>query len=222
MSDPRGDPLARRAAELLRRDEGGADERAIERIIAALRESANGGRDTPTELASDPDSHPTVVPAAGSQPKRRFSLTGWPALAAAVLIFALGLGAGALLLSPRDTRSVETAANSAREVAPVSQASDASNAEPRLVEFVLVAPRAARVSLVGEFNGWDASATPMRHTERGDGTWSVSVPLGAGRHVYAFVIDNSTWIPDPQAPLAPEQWYGERNSVVVVSGGPRS
>ena len=219
MSDPRGDPLARRAAELLRRDEAGADERAIERVIAALRESANG--DTPTELVSDPDAHPVVVSAA-VPPRRRFSLTGWPALAAAVLIFALGLGAGALLLSPRDTRTVEPAMNASREISDAARTSNAASSEPRLVEFVLVAPRAARVSLVGEFNGWDASATPMRHAERGDGTWSVSVPLGAGRHVYAFVIDNSTWVPDPQAPLAPEQWYGERNSVVVVSGGPRS
>jgi len=203
----------------LRRDEAGADERAIERVIAALRASANG--DTPTELVSDPDAHPVVLSAA-VPPRRRFSLTGWPALAAAVLIFALGLGAGALLLSPRDTRTVEPAMNASREISDAARTSNAASSEPRLVEFVLVAPRAARVSLVGEFNGWDASATPMRHSVRGDGTWSVSVPLGAGRHVYAFVIDNSTWIPDPQAPLAPEQWYGERNSVVVVSGGPRS
>src|SRR5262245_58223024 len=100
MSDPRGDPLARRAAELLRRDEGEADERAIERVIAALRESGIG--DTPTELVSNPDAHPVVVPVPSAA--RRFSLTGWPALAAAAaLIFALGLGAGALLLSPRGT-----------------------------------------------------------------------------------------------------------------------
>jgi hypothetical protein len=215
MSDPRGDPLARRAAEVLRREQ--TDERAIERVMAALRERANG--DAPEDVDVDhvtPSVAEPAIRAAG-----RFSLTTWPALAAAAVIFAIGLGVGAAFLAPRATRAIN-ADGATREAAPVSEAAHAAGGQSQLVEFVLVAPRAARVSLVGEFNGWDASATPMRHAERGDGTWSVSVPLGAGRHVYAFVIDNSTWVPDPQAPLAPEQWYGERNSVVVVSGGPRS
>ena len=93
----------------------------------------------------------------------------------------------------------------------------------RPVEFVFVAPSARNVSLVGDFNGWDASATPMRRTD-GRTTWSVAVQLPAGRHVYAFVVDGDAWVADPQAPLAPEQWYGQRNSVVVVaaSGDRRS
>ena len=216
MSDPRGDPLARRAAEVLRREQ--ADERAIERVMAALRERANG--DAPEDVDVDHVTPSVAEPAIPAT--RRFSLTTWPALAAAVVVFAIGLGVGAAFLAPRRTRGNVTADAAARDVARVSETANAVDGQSQLVEFVLVAPRAARVSLVGEFNGWDASATPMRHSQRGDGTWSVSVPLGAGRHVYAFVIDNSTWVPDPQAPLAPEQWYGERNSVVVVSGGPRS
>jgi len=86
----------------------------------------------------------------------------------------------------------------------------------RPVEFVFVAPTARNVSLVGDFNGWDAKATPMRRTD-GRTTWSVAVPLPAGRHVYAFVVDGDAWVADPQAPLAPEQWYGQRNSVVIVA-----
>jgi hypothetical protein len=60
----------------------------------------------------------------------------------------------------------------------------------------------------------------MRRTD-GRATWSVSVPLAAGRHVYAFVVDGNDWVTDPQAPLSPEQWYGQRNSVVVVPVGDR-
>jgi hypothetical protein len=143
------------------------------------------------------------------RPRRTLLLTPLAALAAAGLIFAIGIGTGALLLRRAGPSSL-AAADSA-----------APSPSGRLVEFVFVAPGATRVSLVGEFNGWDAAATPMRAAS-GRGTWSVSVPLSEGRHVYAFVVDDSTWVTDPQAPLSPEKWYGERNSVVVVPGGPRT
>jgi Carbohydrate-binding module 48 (Isoamylase N-terminal domain) len=85
------------------------------------------------------------------------------------------------------------------------------------VKFVLVAPQAARVSLVGDFNRWDPAATPMERTPTG-GTWSVVVPLSAGRHEYAFVVDGKEWVPDPSAPLAPVDGLGAPNSVVLVRG----
>jgi hypothetical protein len=85
------------------------------------------------------------------------------------------------------------------------------------VKFVLVAPQAARVSLVGDFNNWDPAATPMERTPTG-GTWSVVVPLRAGRHEYAFVVDGKQWLPDPSAPLAPVDGFGPPNSVVLVRG----
>jgi hypothetical protein len=85
------------------------------------------------------------------------------------------------------------------------------------VKFVLVAPQAARVSLVGNFNRWDPAATPMQRTPTG-GTWSVVVPLSAGRHEYAFVVDGKQWLPDPAAPLAPVDGFGTPNSVVLVRG----
>ena len=86
---------------------------------------------------------------------------------------------------------------------------------PGEVKFVLVAPQAARVSLVGDFNRWDPAATPMQRTPTG-GTWSVVVPLSAGRHEYAFVVDGKQWLPDPSAPLAPVDGLGAPNSVVLV------
>jgi hypothetical protein len=128
----------------------------------------------------------------------------WIAFAAAAVAFAAGIGTG------------RTMAHSS----PPSTALRADSVE-RHVEFVFVAPTARNVSLVGDFNGWDATATPMRRTD-GRTTWSVSVPLAAGRHVYAFVVDGNAWVTDPQAPLSPEQWYGQRNSVVVEPVGDRS
>lgn len=89
-------------------------------------------------------------------------------------------------------------------------------AEPQWVRFVFMAPGAARVSLVGDFNGWDDSATPL-HPTTADGVWTVSVPLDAGRHEYAFVVDGTEWQPDPAAPLAPRGDFGAPNSVVTVA-----
>jgi hypothetical protein len=215
MSEGRGDPLARRAAELLRQEP--ANEKGLETVLAALRaEAANGGPARSEGSAAGP-AEQQIVRRYAPQDDRVVRLTPLVALAAAALIFVVGLGAGAVLLGRR--AKLTSAVASADAVAPRTPA--------RVVEFVFVAPAASRVSLVGEFNGWDAKATPMR-VVAGRGTWSVSVPLSEGRHVYAFVVDDSTWVPDPQAPLSPEQWYGERNSVMVVppatpaAGGPRT
>lgn len=54
------------------------------------------------------------------------------------------------------------------------------------VAFVVLAPNARRVSVVGDFNFWDARRHPMR--VRGNGFWELFVPhAGAGDH-YKFDI----------------------------------
>jgi hypothetical protein len=88
---------------------------------------------------------------------------------------------------------------------------------PRAVKFVLLAPKAARVSLVGDFNGWDAAANPMT-TQGADGTWTIFVPLQPGLHTYSFVVDGTHFVADPAAPIAPDDGYGHRSSVVLVGG----
>ncbi len=85
-----------------------------------------------------------------------------------------------------------------------------------VVQFVLVAPSAASVSLVGDFNDWDAVTTPMRPVRSGS-IWSVTIPLPAGRHRYAFLVDGSHWLADPSAPRAPDD-FGTPSSVVTVGG----
>jgi len=150
-------------------------------------------------------------------PRRRSPALAWlvwpramwlsPLTAAAAIAVLLGVGAvlGRVLPGPRArTLAVDDRARPGAEVA---------SADERIVRFELAAPGAQRVALVGDFNGWDPAATPML---RSDGSWSVSVPLVRGRHVYAFVVDGSHWVADPAAPLAAEQGFGFRNSVVVV------
>ena len=98
---------------------------------------------------------------------------------------------------------------------PASAPTRAMSDTVRLVRFVLVAPRAGRVALVGDFNAWDAARTPMRPGADGR-VWTVELPVSAGRHLYAFVVDGTRWVVDPAAPLAPEEDFGTRNSVLVV------
>lgn len=86
---------------------------------------------------------------------------------------------------------------------------------PRVIKFVLVAPQAARVSVVGDFNGWDTAATPAQR--QADGSWATFVPLSPGRHVYSFIVDGQ-FVSDPTAPITPADGYGRKNSVMIVGG----
>lgn len=81
------------------------------------------------------------------------------------------------------------------------------------VRFVFVAPGAARVSVVGDFNQWNASAMPMRRL--GDGTWIADVAIDPGSYAYAFVVDGRIEV-DPSAPRANSE-FGE-NSILMVRG----
>jgi 1,4-alpha-glucan branching enzyme len=57
------------------------------------------------------------------------------------------------------------------------------------VRFVVWAPSAQRVSVVGNFNGWDGRTNPMR-VRGGCGVWELFIPnLGAG-DLYKFEIRN--------------------------------
>lgn len=83
-----------------------------------------------------------------------------------------------------------------------------------LVQFVLVAPGAKSVVLVGDFNDWDPAATPLQRTA--GGAWSTALRLHPGRHRYAFVVDGVRWMADPAAPPAPDDDFGSPGSVVTV------
>lgn len=94
--------------------------------------------------------------------------------------------------------------------------SSPSSAQGAGLQFVLVAPRAASVALVGDFNDWDPARTPM-HAARG-GVWATVVPLPPGRYRYAFLVNGAEWRADPGAPTATDDEFGTPSSVVTVGG----
>jgi hypothetical protein len=84
-----------------------------------------------------------------------------------------------------------------------------------LVPFALRAPGARSVSVVGDFNGWDAAAMPLEF-QPGTGAWTGAVRLAPGRYGYSFVVDGRVFVADPAAPRSVGDDFGAPTSVVVV------
>ena len=83
------------------------------------------------------------------------------------------------------------------------------------VQFVLVAPDAHSVSVVGDFNDWGLNDTALAASNH-QGVWSVTAPVPAGVHRYAFVINGKEWVPDPSAPRSSSDDFGMPSSALVV------
>lgn len=96
----------------------------------------------------------------------------------------------------------------------VAQAADTVH----VVRFVFSAPGAQSVALAGDFNGWSRERTPLEEMD-GSGQWSVTVPLPAGRHEYAFVVDGERWVADPFATASRDE-FGQESSVLRVGNEP--
>ena len=84
--------------------------------------------------------------------------------------------------------------------------------EPIVEQFIFKAANARRVALIGDFNRWDPSAKPMERSAGGE-LWSVSLPMMPGRHVYAFMVDDSLMVLDPSAPKARDPDLGVEGSI---------
>ncbi len=84
------------------------------------------------------------------------------------------------------------------------------------VPLVFEARNAKSVVIVGDFNGWDDSKTPMVRYGK-DGPWTATVLAKPGRHVYAFLVDGTTLVADPRAPRAKDLDYGGDASVLMVT-----
>ena len=75
---------------------------------------------------------------------------------------------------------------------------------------------AKNVHVVGEFNGWDLTATPLKKQKNGD--FAITVDLDKGReYLFRYLIDGMIWENDWEADkYAPTPWGDGDNSVVVV------
>lgn len=85
--------------------------------------------------------------------------------------------------------------------------------EPVAVRFEFHDDRTRTVCIVGSFNGWNPTATPMLKT--GAGQWTKELVLSPGIYEYQYVVDGK-WINDPYAVKSTPNPFGGRNSVLVV------
>ena len=89
---------------------------------------------------------------------------------------------------------------------------DAPPAPKVTVTFVFRAPEAGSVAVVGSFNDWDPSRGSMARGS--DGSWTVRVELAPGQYEYQFVVDGSTFVPDPRAIEQRDDGMGGANAVL--------
>ncbi len=130
------------------------------------------------------------------------------AMAATLLV---GLAGGAWLARSSAPLPAEVASQG-----PVLAAAQAlaEREEAQPVRLVCYAPQAEQVSVAGSFNAWDVQGAPMRQV--GDGLFAAELLLPVGRYEYMFVVDGDRWVPDPSAPLAADDGFGQRNSVIEI------
>src|SRR5688500_15111405 len=99
--------------------------------------------------------------------------------------------------------------------APLTTAATPAAAAPAeiYVHFRLDAPDASSVHLAGDFTEWQP-AYELHQSQ--PGVWTVVVPLEAGVHDYAFVIDGETWTPDPLATRVDDGFGGENSRLSLL------
>lgn len=138
-------------------------------------------------------------------------------LAAAGLL--VGFVTGALIYAPRGADVAAPAVAEAPDAGvPVVAASEVRSAvRPVPVPIAFFEARDAKqVAIVGDFNDWQPTASPMKRLGAA-GPWTATVFVTPGRHVYAFLVDGATLVADPRAPHARDLDYGKETSVLMVA-----
>jgi hypothetical protein len=65
--------------------------------------------------------------------------------------------------------------------------------------FAYTDASASSVALAGSFNDWSTTANPMSDEDK-DGTWTTVIDLKPGSYEYKFVVNDGTWVADPDNP----------------------
>lgn len=198
------------------------DEEREAQMGSAIREALGAG---PRSTAEARARVMSAVRAAAPSPVREAQRPAWrsPAfglLAAAsiagiiAVVHSRGISYSPAPVPGIDAPAIRSDASSPAVARTVGEAGEVAAVH---VQFVLVAPSAKSVSVVGDFNDWNPSAIPLQPAR---GVWSAEAVIPVGRHDYAFVIDGTRWIADPAAPRAPADEFGGGYSVLLAGERP--
>lgn len=198
MSDLKLDPFIDDVARELRRPvtfDAGFDERVMSAI-------------TPPVLS--------ITSRRQAQPwyRRSISISVTGLAAAAAFAGIVAFGTWSIVGGGRGADNSTAAAGSPVELTPAAGALSPEGLVLQNQQFLIVAPDARTVSLVGQFNGWDPEATPMTY-DAAHGAWHVTVPLAPGLYQYQFLLDGVRRVADPAAPQVSSE-FGSPNSLVTV------
>ena len=71
------------------------------------------------------------------------------------------------------------------------------------------------VSVLGDFNGWDPFANPLK--KRSNGTFSTTIEVPAGQSLrFKYLAGDGTWFCDPDAQAVVHDEYATVDSLLVV------
>jgi hypothetical protein len=79
--------------------------------------------------------------------------------------------------------------------------------------FVLYEPAAGQVELAGSFSGWQRISMERIGSS---GYWVVNLPVPAGEHRFAYILDGDRRISDPTLPASEKDDFGGENSILSV------
>jgi len=200
MTDAERDPVLRRALDELRKLPA-ADAAAMRRVVVA----AAAARVAPI------DGEPIML-----RPRRGRSIRMWMVAGIAAASAFVGFSLRAAWTSRVDVAQPLASPTPAGGARPILRAVSAPELEGAAIphQFVLENTGAHRISIVGDFNRWNPASAPMRRSS--DGLWSVTIPIVPGRHMYAFMVDDSLLTLDPTAPKARDPDLGTDGSIIIV------
>ena len=81
-------------------------------------------------------------------------------------------------------------------------------------EFMLHAPQAGSVYVLGDFNSWQKTEA-SRLTKLENGQWSAHFTINKGKYRYKFLVDDK-WLPDPKNPERESNVFGTYDSILTV------
>jgi hypothetical protein len=183
----------------------------LERVIETLREPVKIDRAVDRRVMDEI----AGLPAHEKSPSGLRAVVEWLRRPRTIRVSPLGGLAMAASLAAVVFAAARLASPGSPPFAEPSVVRSAPNA--RVIQFVLVAPEAASVTVVGDFNDWDLAATPLVQSQ-GGGVWAVTVPLSPGRYRYSFLVNGTTWLQDPNGAPELEDEFGRPNSVLTVGG----